>query len=154
MPRIAVRREVPANLEEVAALWWDPARWAGFVEGFSHVHRRDDPWPLAGGRMVGYAPHDSPRGRVAEHVEARDPEGGGDVRLEDGRLQGLQRVRFGRTGDHTLVTLDLEYSLKLSSAAVVDLLYMRRRLRAGLQRTLDRLAREAAADRELLADAG
>jgi len=154
MPRIAVRREVPADPGQVAALWWDPARWPGFVEGFSHVHRRDDPWRLAGGRIVWDARRDSPRGRVAEHVEARDPHGGGDVRLEDGRLQGLQRVGFAPAPEGTLVTLDLDYSLKVSASAVVDLLYMRRRLRAGLQRTLDRLAREAAADRELLADAG
>jgi hypothetical protein len=155
VPRIAARREIAGvPPEEVALLWWDLARWPGFVEGFSHVHRREDPWPLAGGRLVWEARHDSPRGRVAEEVVARDADGGGDVSLEDGRLQGLQRVRFAADDSGTVVTLHLEYSLKVSAAPVADLLYLRRRLRSGLERTLDRLGREAAADRELLADGG
>ena len=153
MPRIAARREIAGvPPDEVAALWWDPARWPGFVEGFSHVHRREDPWPLAGGRIVWEARHDSPRGRVAERVDARDGDGG-DVSLEDARLQGVQRIGIAAIPGGTLVTLSLDYSLKLQAAAVVDLLYLRRRLRSGLERTLDRLGREAAADREL-ADAG
>ena len=155
MSRIAARREIAGvPPDEVAALWWNTARWPGFIEGFAHVHRREDPWPLAGGRIVWDARHDSPRGRVAEHVVSRDGDGGGDVTLEDARLQGVQRVRFAATPGGTLATLDLDYSLKVSAAPVVDLLYLRRRLRAGLERTLDRLGREAAADRELLDDAG
>jgi hypothetical protein len=150
--RIAASREIARVAPDaVAALWWDPARWPGFVEGFSHVHRREDPWPLVGGRIVWDARHGSPRARVAERVDARDADGGGDVSLEDAVLQGLQCIRFAAVPAGTVVTLSLDYSLKITGAWMADLLYLRRRLRNGLERTLARLAREAAADRELLA---
>jgi hypothetical protein len=121
------------------------------VEGFAHVHRREDPWPLAGGRLVWDARRGSPRDRVAERVDARDAAGGGEVSLEDALLQGVQSIRFAAVPAGTLVTLSLDYSLKVTGSRLADLLYQRRRLRTGLERTLARLAREAAADRELLA---
>ena len=152
MPRVLAERHLPgAAPHEVAALWWDTARWPSFVEGFSHVHKRDEPWPLAGGRLVWDARPGSDRGRVIEHVQHRDAEGGAQVALEDARLQGTSRVGFTRTPDGTLVSLELAYAFK--GPALADLAFVRRRLRRGLERTLDRLAREVAMERELAQDA-
>jgi hypothetical protein len=152
MPRVQAELHLPdATPAEAGALWWDPARWPSFVEGFSHVHRRDGTWPTAGGRLVWDARRDSDRGRVAERVERRDGAGGADVALEDARLEGTQHVRFAATGTGTLVTLELRYEPKGSAAPLADLVYVRRRLRRGLRTTLERFAREVAMERELAA---
>ena len=149
MPRIAAERLVPGSTpHDVAALWWDTSRWPSFVEGFSHVRKREEPWPQAGGRLVWDARPESDRGRVIERVLRRDAEGA-EVALEDARLDGTQRVAFAAARDGTLATLELEYALKSPAAAVVDLAFVRRRLRRGLERTLERLAREVAMEREL-----
>jgi Polyketide cyclase / dehydrase and lipid transport len=148
MPRVSAQLQLPgAAPQDVAALWWDTSRWPSFVEGFSHVHKRDEPWPLAGGRLVWDARPLSDRGRVVERVQHRDAYGGAEVALEDARLAGTQRVGFTRTPDGTLVSLELDYAFK--GPALADLAFARRRLRRGLERTLERLAREVAMEREL-----
>jgi hypothetical protein len=150
MPRVAAELHLPdATPAQAAALWWDPARWPSFVEGFSHVHRRDETWPAAGGRLVWDARRESDRGRTAERVERRDGSGGGEVALEDARLEGVQTVRFAATGTGTLVTLELRYAPKAPGAPLADLVYVRRRLRRALRTTLERFAREVAMEREL-----
>jgi Polyketide cyclase / dehydrase and lipid transport len=152
MPRIGAERLIAgAQPHDVAALWWDPARWPSFVEGFSHVRKREEPWPEAGGRLVWDARPQSDRGRVIEQVLRRDPQHA-EVALEDARLQGTQRVAFTPARDGTLTALELEYTLKGPAAAIVDLAYARRAIRRGLDRTLERLAREVAMERELAAD--
>jgi polyketide cyclase/dehydrase/lipid transport protein len=151
MSRIAAQRVIAgAQPHDVAALWWDTARWPSFVEGFSHVRKREEPWPEAGGRLVWDARPESDRGRVIEHVLRRDA-AGAEVAMEDARLQGTQRVAFTPARDGTLVALELEYTLKGSAAAIVDLAYVRRRLTRGLERTLERLGREVDMERELAA---
>jgi hypothetical protein len=152
MSRIAAQRVIAgAQPHEVAALWWDTARWPSFVQGFSHVRKREEPWPEAGGRLVWDARPESDRGRVIEHVVRSDPEHA-EVALEDARLQGTQRVAFTPARDGTLAALELEYTLKGTAATIVDLAYARRRLTRGLERTLERLAREVAMERELESD--
>jgi hypothetical protein len=151
MARVSASLELPAvTCADAAVLWWDPARWPSFVEGFSHVHKRDERWPLPGGRLVWDARPESDRGRAVEVVEHRDADGGADVALEDGRLTGTQHVRFAATGAGTLVTLELRYTAKAPAAPLADLVYVRRRLRRGVQRTLERFAREVAMERELV----
>jgi uncharacterized membrane protein len=152
MPRVHAELHLPdARHAEAAALWWDPARWPSFVDGFSHVHRRDETWPAAGGRLVWDARRESDRGRIAERVERRDGTGGGEVTLEVARLEGTQTVRFTQTGRGTLVTLELRYAPKGAGAPLADLVYVRRRLRRALRTTLERFAREVAMERELAA---
>jgi Polyketide cyclase / dehydrase and lipid transport len=138
-----------ATPADVAALWWDTARWPSFVEGFSHVHKREEPWPGEGGRLVWDARPDSDRGRVIELVQRREAAGGAEVAVEDALLQGTQRIGFEAARDGTVVTLELRYSPKGQAAALVDLAFTRRRLRRGLERTLQRLAREVEMEREL-----
>jgi len=150
MARVAAELHLPdADGRLAVDLWWDTGRWASFVEGFAAVHRREDDWPAEGGRLVWDARADSPRGRVVERVIRRDADGGADVEIEDARLRGTQHVRFAATGSGTLVTIELRYEAKVPAAPLADLLYLRRRLRGGLQRTLERFAREVAMEREL-----
>jgi hypothetical protein len=153
MARVSAEQHLPDVAPAVAAaLWWDTARWPSFVEGFSHVHKRADAWPREGGRLVWDARPGSDRGRVVERVERRDADGGADVAIEDGRLHGTQRVRFAETGSGTLVTLELRYAPKAPAAPLADLVYVRRRLRKALGRSMERFAREVAMERELAAD--
>ena len=150
MPRVSAQFHLPrATPAEVAALWWDTARWPSFVEGFSHVHKREEPWPADGGRLVWDARPGSDRGRVIERVRHRDTAGGAEVAVEDAVLEGTQRVGFQAARDGTLVTLELHYAPKGPAATLVDLAFTRRRLRRGLERTLQRLAREVVMEREL-----
>jgi hypothetical protein len=153
MARVSAAQQLPGVAPgDAAALWWDTARWPTFVEGFARVHKREEPWPHEGGRLVWDARPESDRGRVVERVAGRDAAGGADVELEDGRLAGTQHVRFAATGSGTLVTLELRYDAKAPVPAVADLVYVRRRVRRGLARTLERFAREVAMERELAAD--
>jgi hypothetical protein len=153
MARIAAQQRLPdVTPAEAAALWWDTRRWPSFVDGFSHVHKREGDWPGVGGRLVWDARPDSARGRVVERVQRRDADGGGDAELEDARLLGSQHVRFAAVAGGTLMTLELRYALKVPAAPIADLVFVRRRLRAALARTVERFAREVAMERELAAD--
>ena len=150
MPRVSAQLHLRgATPPEVAALWWDTARWPSFVEGFSHVHRREEPWPHDGGRLVWDARPGSDRGRVVERIQRRDAAGGAEVAVVDAVLEGTQRVGFQAARDGTLATLELHYTPKGPAATLVDLAFTRRRLRRGLERTLQRLAREVVMEREL-----
>ena len=153
MARILVEQHLPGVAPaQVAALWWDTGRWPSFVDGFSHVHKREDDWPGPGGRLVWDARPASDRGRVIERVSERDPHGGGMAEIEDARLTGTQVVRFAATGSGTLVTLELRYASKAPAAPLADLVYVRRRLRKALGRSVERFAREVAMERELAAE--
>src|SRR5690242_14980884 len=67
--RIAAERHLPGSTPaDAAALWWDTTRWPSFVDGFSHVHKREGDWPAVGGRLVWDARPGSDRGRVIERV--------------------------------------------------------------------------------------
>ena len=150
MTRIAAERHLPGSTPaDAAALWWDTTRWPSFVDGFSHVHKREGDWPAVGGRLVWDARPGSDRGRVIERVLDRDADGGGESELEDARLQGVLTVRFAATGSGAHATLALDYALKGSGAVVRDLVVARRRLRQGLERSLERLSRELAMEHEL-----
>ena len=153
MARIHADQHLPGVAPaQVAALWWDTDRWPSFVDGFSHVHKREDDWPAPGGRLVWDARPASDRGRVIERVAQRDPQGGGETEIEDARLTGTRVVRFAATGSGTLVTIELRYAPKAPAAPLADLVYVRRRLRKALARSMDRFAREVAMERELAAD--
>jgi uncharacterized membrane protein len=92
------------------------------------------------------------RGRVVERVVAYEPRIGQTVEVDDPKLHGKQRIAFeAREGETVAISLELEYGLKSPGVAgpVVDLLFVRRALGDSLRRTLERFAREVAADREM-----
>jgi hypothetical protein len=136
--------------EEAEEHWYDLQRWPGFVDGFAAVARVEGDWPGVGAVVVWDSrPHG--RGRVREVVTDHLGGVGQDVEVEDGRLRGVQRVRFTAEDHGTRVSLELDYELKERNALtpLVDPLFIRRALRDALRRTVERFARERRGDLEL-----
>jgi hypothetical protein len=151
MSRVAVRTRVDQSVGAAEELWYDPRRWAGFVDGFHHVVKVEGDWPGVGARAV-WDSTPAGRGRVSERVVEYEAGRGQALAVDDPRMRGTQRVHFVPGDESTEVRLELEYELKEGNllTPLVDLLFIRRALRDALRRTLARFARELAADHELL----
>ena len=147
MSRIGVRTRVDQPVGAAEALWYDPQRWASFVDGFHHVVKLEGDWPAVGARVL-WDSTPAGRGRVSERVVEYEPGGGQTLEVDDPRMRGTQRVEFVPRDPGAEVRLELDYQLKDANllTPVVDLLFIRRALRDALRRTLDRFARELAAD--------
>jgi uncharacterized membrane protein len=140
---------VDAPPDRALAAWTDLERWPAFVEAFRSVIRADHAWPAAGTEVVWEtSPHG--RGRVTERVETHEPPGEGTGRLatrvSDPSLNGIQTVTFAPEDGGTRVEIALDYALAGAGVLepLVDRLFIRRALRASLERTLERFAAEAA----------
>jgi hypothetical protein len=142
--RVSASVTVPGRVVEAEELWYDPHRWAAWIDGFGHVAKLEGDWPAVGARLL-WDSRPQGRGRVAERVVAYEPRGGQTLEVEDERLHGTQAVTFEPEGDEVRVTLTLEYSLKHGNP-VLDLLFIRRALRDSLQRTLTRFGHERRAE--------
>ena len=153
MGRVAASVRVPGRVPDAEALWYDPARWPVWVEGFGHVLEVGDGWPAAGARVVWAGPPGG-RERVVERVLRREP-GSGEVQVEDPRVRGRRTASFTPAGDGVTLDVSFDYELKLAPALswAMDLLVERRRQSAALRRSLARFARERAGDLELEAEA-
>ena len=151
MRRAQAAAEVPGTVSEVEALWYEPTRWAAWVDGFGHLAKLEGDWPAAGARVV-WDSRPGGRGRVVEQVLRYEPRTGQTLAVEDERLTGTQSVSFAATEDGTRIALELAYELKSGVAlkAVVDLFFIRRALADSLRRTLARFRAELEADRDLL----
>jgi hypothetical protein len=149
MGRATASVQVPGRASEAEALWYDPVRWAAWIDGFGHVVRLSDGWPAEGTLEWNSTPEG--RGRVLERVVAYEPRTGQTLSVEDTRLRGTQRVTFTPQPDAVGVTLALEYELKQANplTPLVDVLFVRREIAASLRRTLHRFARERRGDMEL-----
>ena len=149
MPRVRAAVSVPGLASEAEALWYDPVRWAAWVDGFGHVAELSDGWPAEGHLMWDSTPEG--RGRVLETVTAYEPRAGQTLAVEDGRLRGTQRVFFTPAANAVKVTLELDYELKERNPLtwLVDGLFVRREVAASLRRTLARFERERRGDLEL-----
>lgn len=149
MGRATASIEVPGLASEAESLWYDPVRWATWIDGFGHVVELSDGWPAEGTLQWNSTPEG--RGRVLETVTAYEPRSGQTLAVEDGRLHGTQRVEFTPGPDAVKVVLTLDYELKQRNALtwLVDGLFVRRAVVASLRRTLARFARERRGDMEL-----
>jgi hypothetical protein len=149
MGRATASIEVPGLASEAEALWYDPVRWASWVDGFGHVVELSPGWPGEGTRQWNSTPEG--RGRVLETVTAYEPRAGQSLAVEDARLRGTQRVEFTPGPEAVTVTLTLDYELKERNALtwLVDRAFVRREIVASLRRTLARFARERRGDLEL-----
>ncbi len=149
MGRATASVQVPGRASEAEALWYDPVRWAAWIDGFGHVVQLSEGWPAEGTLAWNSTPEG--RGRVRETVVAYEPRTGQTLTVEDGRLRGTQRVTFTPQPDSVRVVLELDYELKDANplTPVVDLLFVRRAIVASLRRTLARFARERRGDLEL-----
>jgi hypothetical protein len=145
--------EVPGLASEAEALWYDPVRWAAWIDGFGHVVELSDGWPAEGTLKWDSTP--GGRGRVLETVTAYEPRSGQALAVEDSRLRGTQRVEFTPGPDAVKVTLTLEYELKERYPLTwfVDALFVRRAIAASLRRTLARFAHERRGDLDMEAEA-
>lgn len=144
MRSVSASALVPGPVEEAEALWHDTDRWATFVDGFATVVERDPEWPRAGKLVWRSTPHG--RGTVHERVVES-----GTSEFHDDKLAGTQQVRFEPHGEHTRMTLVMEYRIEQGGplTPIVDLLFVRRAVRDALQRTVVRFSRERQADLSL-----
>jgi Polyketide cyclase / dehydrase and lipid transport len=149
MGRVSANITVPGRAVQAERVWYDPSRWASWIEGFGHVVSLDDSWPRKGSRLLWESPPQG-RGRVSERVVAYEMRIGQTLAVEDGRMEATQRVSFEPQPDSVKITLALEYRLKDRNllTPVVDLLFVRRALGDSLRRTLRRFASELAAERQ------
>ena len=147
MPRVFASTTVPGRVAEAEELWYDPHRWAAWIDGFGHVAKLEGDWPQAGSRLLWDSPPKG-RGRVQEQVTEYEARNGQTLAVEDQRLTGTQSVRFAPEGEQTTVSLTLEYRLKNRSliTPIVDLLFIRRSLRDSLRRTVTRFGHERRAE--------
>ena len=142
--RVSVTTTVPGRVIDAEELWYDPHRWAAWIDGFGHVAKLEGEWPQVGARLL-WDSRPGGRGRVLEHVVAYEPRRGLSVEVEDEKLSGVQTVAFEPADDQVRVNLTLEYSLK-DGNRILDLLFIRRSLRDSLNRTLTRFAHERRAE--------
>jgi hypothetical protein len=147
VPTVRATTTVPGRVVEAEELWYDPHRWAAWIDGFGHVAKLEGDWPQAGARLL-WDSRPNGRGRVSERVTSYEPRTGQTLAVEDGRLTGTQRVAFEPEEDRVRVNLTLEYSLKNRNliTPVLDLLFIRRAVRDSLQRTLTRFGHERQAE--------
>jgi hypothetical protein len=124
VPTVRATTTVPGRVVDAEALWYDPHRWAAWIDGFGHVAKLEGDWPQAGARLL-WDSRPQGRGRVSERVTEYEPH-----------------------GDEVLVSLTLEYRLKERSpiTPLLDLVFIRRALRDSLQRTLERFGHERRAE--------
>ena len=147
MPTVRATTTVPGRVVDAEELWYDPHRWAAWIDGFGHVAKLEGDWPHAGARLL-WDSRPQGRGRVSERVTEYEARAGQTLAVEDARLEGTQQVAFEPQGDEVLVNLTLEYTLKQRSVItpLLDLVFIRRALRDSLQRTLERFGHERRAD--------
>ena len=147
MGRAKATISVPGRAAEAEALWYDPHRWAAWVDGFGHVVSLDDDWPARGAELVWQSPPGG-RGRVTERVVAYEMRTGQTVEVRDGTMTGRQTVKFDPRPEDVEVTLTLEYRItdRTPLTPVVDLLFVRRAMTDALRRTVTRFANERKAE--------
>ena len=147
MPIIRATTTVPGRVFEAEELWYDPNRWAAWIDGFGHVAKLEGDWPHEGARLL-WDSRPNGRGRVDERVTRYEARSGQTLAVEDQRLTGTQEVTFEAEGDQVRVSLTLEYKLKERSlfTPIIDLAFIRRAVLASLQRTLARFGHERRAE--------
>ncbi|MDA0169896.1 SRPBCC family protein [Solirubrobacter taibaiensis] len=128
---------------EVEQLWHDRARWASWIDGFTHLEKLEGEWPLEGSRRVYSSPG---RSLVSERVIKYEAGSGLTLMVEDARTTAVQRVRFESDNVRTRITVEVEAEPK-EKMAPGPRWWWRRKHGESLQRTLQRFSYELAADR-------
>jgi hypothetical protein len=137
---------VRGPLIEVEQLWYDRSRWASWIDGFAHVVKLSDEWPLPGARRV-WDSRPGGRGRVAETVTSYRAGDGPTLGGAGPRIRGTQRVTFESDGTVTRVSVSLSLETK-ERLPPVRAWWLRRQLQQALQRSLRRFSFEVAAELE------
>lgn len=146
MPKVRAQVVVPGPRHAAEELFYDLARWPGFVDGFAAVVKREGGWPEAGGRLI-WDSRPNGRGRVLEVVKAMRAGEGQVVDVDDPRLRATQTTSFDARGDDVLVTVEWDYELK--DVRFPASLFVRRALGDSLTRTMQRYRLERIGDADL-----
>jgi uncharacterized membrane protein len=136
---------VPLPPAQAYELWTDVRRWPTFVDGFGHVERVDEEWPVEGAKVV-WRSVPGGRGVVTERVARTKPSALHEVNVFEEKLAGTQTVTFTAEDDGTRVDLELDYNVSVGGPLrpLVDALFIRRAQNDALARTLQRFGIEAA----------
>ena len=148
MSRARATTVVPGRIIEAEELYYDPHRWAAWIDGFGHAVKLEGDWPDVGARLIWDSPPRG-RGRVQERVTAYEPRSGQTREVEDERLRGVQTVLFETAdADNVRLTVTLDYELKFRNVLtpLVDRLFIRRELTDSLRRSLARFGHERRAE--------
>ena len=147
MPKARASIELPGQVSAAERLWYDPARWAAFVDGFHHVEKLEGDWPQSGARVLWRSTPDG-RGLVDERVVRYEVRAGQTVAVEDPNMSGTQTVTFTPKPDGVSeMALELDFTIK--SRFPLAGFFVRRAFADSMQRTLSRFRRELQGDLEL-----
>ena len=143
MARLSESVLVSSSLKETWDFYFDPGRWATWVDGF-HAIEESAGYPEEGGTLV-WRSTPAGRGTVRERVLAHSPRTLHRIAFEDPQSAGELESRFAVEGDGTRVTLALEYRIAGGGplSRLTERLFVRGQVRRSLQRTLLRLKHEA-----------
>ncbi len=148
MSKVAEELRIPASLAETWELYFDPSRWADWVDEFRAVDSLGGGYPEVGGTLVW---HSGPagRGQVTETVLEHEHRRLHRIRYSDPSSKGEQASRFRIEGEGTVVRIELEYSLVKGGvlSSLTDVLFIRSQMKGMLGRTLEGLRAEAPAQR-------
>jgi uncharacterized protein YndB with AHSA1/START domain len=139
--------EIDAPLADVWELYFDPARWASWVDGFAAVDSSEG-YPDLGGELV-WRSTPAGRGRVSERVVEHRPRSLHRIEFVDPAATGSLTTTFAMQpaaeGRLTRVEQRLEYSLLTGGPLrpITDLLFIRPQMRRSLERSLAELRLEA-----------
>ena len=126
---------------EAEQLWFDPSRWASWLQGFAHLVSLDDGWPVDGrGSTTGRA------GGCWSGSCATPPASGYSATIEDARMSGVINVVFETDNVRTRITVELDVEPK-EKLAPGPRWWLRRKLGQEWALTLQRFAYELAAER-------
>jgi uncharacterized protein YndB with AHSA1/START domain len=142
MSRVTASVAVNASLAEVWDYYFQPEGWPAWVDGFGNVESSSG-YPGEGGSLR-WRSIPAGRGQVTERVLEHEPRRIHRISFEDAETVGELSVTFAIDGERTLVTQDLDYSLRGGGpfAKVTDLLFIRSQMRGSLARSLGRLRLE------------
>ncbi|MDQ6745294.1 MAG: SRPBCC family protein [Actinomycetota bacterium] len=145
MSTVTVSQDLPVPLPVAEAAWYDPGRWASWVDGLEVVEEVSPQWPAGG--AVRWHSGPAGRGRVQETVLHHEPGQGQTLQVSDDSLDGRQSVSFTAAGEEGVtVRLTLNYKIRAHSLVtpLVDVLFIRRAMRDSMRGTLRRFGGELA----------
>jgi hypothetical protein len=135
---VSVSRTVPGPLAGVQARWYLVDEWPRWVDGLERIEGVEGDWPGAGA-VVRWTSRPLGRGAVRELVLDYEPGAGQTLEVCDESIDGTQAVSFTEVPEGVEIELALNYRLRSHPVLMlpVDLLFVRRAMRASLRATLD-----------------
>jgi uncharacterized protein YndB with AHSA1/START domain len=136
---------IAADLKEVWDLYFDPERWAMWVDGFARVEASEG-YPERGGTLR-WQSIPAGRGLVVEEVLDHEPRRRHRVSFEDPESTGELEATFEIRGEQVHLTQRMTYKIRHPGilGPLTDVFFVRRQVAGSLARSLGRLKHEAEA---------